>query len=213
MGDWVSKRESDSKPLHSVCLDDFYIGKFEVTLRQWEEVMGSDPSRYRGYNDCPVKDVSWYQARLFISKLKQKTGKKYRLPTEAEWEFAARSRGKKEIWAGTNNESELEKHARSVCDVDKETDTIKTKKPNSLGIHDMSGSVWEWVEDWYDKDYYRKSLKNNPKGPSTGEVKVLRGGTWLGPPLFAPTYERHSMVPEVNGASIRIGLRLALPAH
>lgn len=211
MGLPIRSVDSDAAPAHIVCIDDFYIGKYEVTQKQWVEIMVNNPSEYKCKN-CPVHDISWEDAKQFIHKLNQKTGKQYRLTTEAEWEYAARSGGKNELWAGTNDESKLEEYVWSKWYLGKLTKTSAKRKPNGLGLYDMTGSVWEWVEDWYDKDYYKNSPKDNPKGPQSGRERVLRGGTWLDEPLYAPTYDRYSMFPDARGASIFIGLRLAVSA-
>lgn len=210
MGDWVNSEDSDANPVHTVCVDDFYIGKYEVTQRLWVEIMGYNPSYHKGCDNCPIDNVSWYDAQQFINKLNKKTGKKYRLPTEAEWEYTARSRGKKEIWAGTNNVSKLEEYAwfLGVTSIK----NAKRKKPNGLGIHNMTGTVWEWVEDWYYKDYYKESPKDNPKGPPIGEWKVLRGGCWLDDPMYAATYTRHAMPPDIHDTDAEAGLRLVISA-
>jgi formylglycine-generating enzyme required for sulfatase activity len=174
--------EGSSYAVHEVCVDDFYIGKYEVTQGQWKAVMGNNPSYFKDCGDnCPVEEVSWNDIQDFITKLNNKTGKNYRLPTEAEWEYAARSGGKDEKYAGTSNESELGEYAWYDKNSGSKTHPVGQKKPNGLGLYDMSGNVWEWVNDWYDSDYYKNSPKNNPTGPSSGkEYKVHRGGSWLG---------------------------------
>lgn len=212
MGNWQKKGDAVEidNPLHVVCVDDYYIGKYEVTQKQWVEIMGNNPSYFKGCDNCPIDNVSWNDAKQFIDKLNKITGKSYHLPTEAQWEFAARSRGKKQEWAGTNKESNLNKYAWFVTE---KTKTAERLKPNELGLHDMTGTVWEWVEDWYDKDYFNRSPKDNPTGPSNGKDKVLRGGCWLDYPMYAPTYERLAMPPDIHDTDTEAGLRLALPAH
>ncbi|MBA4349338.1 MAG: formylglycine-generating enzyme family protein [Thermodesulfovibrio sp.] len=169
----------DDKPVHKVCVDDFYIGKYEVTQGQWKERMENNPSSFKDCGDnCPVESVSYNDAQKFIQKLNSRTGKRYRLPTEAEWEYAARSRGKKEKWAGTSNEYELGEYAWYGDNSGSKTHPVGQKKPNGLGIYDMSGNVWEWVQDRYDENYYKNSPRNNPQGPNSGQYRVLRGGSW-----------------------------------
>lgn len=159
MGDQFSEGSSlfgaNNKPVHEVCLDDFQIGKYEITQGQWKAVMGDGPMSRDGDN-YPVDLVSWTEIPKFINKLNSITGKMYRLPTEAEWEYACRSGGKKEKYCGGDSWQ---------------------IKINGLGIHDMNGSVWEIVQDRYDADYYSKSPRNNPLGPAKGKYCVLRGGS------------------------------------
>lgn len=177
MGDTFGDGNSDEKPVHKVCVDDFYIGRYEVTQGQWKAIMGRNLSYFKDCGDnCPVEQVSWNDIQNFINKLIQKTGKKYRLPTEAEWEYAARSRGKNEKWAGTSNESEIGDYAWYLSNSGSKTHPVGQKKPNGLGLYDMSGNVWEWCSDWYGKNYYGNSPKDNPTGPSGGQFRVLRGG-------------------------------------
>jgi formylglycine-generating enzyme required for sulfatase activity len=167
--------ESDEKPKHSVTLSDFYIGKYEVTQKQWREIMGNNPSNFKNCDNCPVENVSWNDVQEFIKKLNQKTGKNYRLPTEAEWEYAARggaqSRGYK--YAGSNNIGEVAWYGDNSSG---KTHSVGGKKPNELGIYDMSGNVWEWCNDWYGN--YSAGSQRNPQGSSSGASRVLRGGSW-----------------------------------
>jgi formylglycine-generating enzyme required for sulfatase activity len=180
MGDTFGDGQKNEKPVHKVCVNDFYLGEYEVTQREWEQIMGNNPSHFKNCGgDCPVEYVSWNDVQQYIRKLNDKTGMKYRLPTEAEWEYAARSGGRKEKYAGTSNKSDLVDHAWYRDNSGKKTHPLKTKKPNSLGLYDMSGNVWEWVSDWYDKNYYKNSPKDNPKGPASGVYKILRGGSWF----------------------------------
>lgn len=182
MGDTSGEGESYEKPSHAVCLADFYIAEAEVTQAEWQDIMGNNPSYFKDCAACPVENISWNDIQEYIKKLNEKTGKNYRLPTEAEWEYAARSGGKKEKWAGTGAESELGEYAWYGNNSEKKTHPVKQKKPNGLGLYDMSGNVWEWVSDWYDGRYYESSPKNNPNGPSSGSEHALRGGSWLDNP-------------------------------
>lgn len=177
--------DSDEKPVHSVTLSDYYIGKFEVTQGLWEEVMGTTIHEQRikaGYSstygvgsDYPMYYVNWKEAQEFCKKLSQLTGKTYVLPTEAQWEYAARggvkSRGYK--YSGSNTIGNV---AWYIYNSSSSTHPVATKQPNELGLYDMSGNVWEWCSDWY--GYYSSESQSNPTGPSTGSHRVLRGGSW-----------------------------------
>ena len=172
-----SDAESDEKPTHSVTLSDYYIGKYEVTQAQWTAIMGSNPSKWKGDN-LPVENVSWNDIQEFIAKLNAQTGKRFRLPTEAEWEYAARggnqSKGYK--YSGSNNISEVAWYYTNNSN--SKTHPVGQKAPNELGIYDMSGNVWEWCQDWYSSSAYTSSSQTNPTGPSSGSYRVLRGGSW-----------------------------------
>ncbi len=162
------------KPVHSVTLSGYYIGKTEVTQALWKAVMGSNPSEFKGDN-LPVENVSWYDCQEFIRKLNSLTGQNFRLPTEAEWEFACRggnnSRGYK--YSGSNYIDNVAWYTDNSGD---KTHPVATKLPNELGIYDMSGNVWEWCSDLYDK--YSSGAQTNPKGPESGSRRVGRGGGW-----------------------------------
>jgi len=163
----------DGYTSHRVCLSDFYMDKYLVTQSAYQGQTGNNPSLFTGCPNCPVEKVSWDDAESFCGSL----GK--RLPTEAEWEYAARNGGKHEKWAGTNKESELGNYAWYHGNSGSKTHPVGEKQPNGLGLYDMSGNVWEWVSDWYDENYYRKSPRDNPQGPDSGQYRVLRGGSWL----------------------------------
>jgi formylglycine-generating enzyme len=165
------------KPVHEVTLSDFYLGKYPVTQGQWKDVMGNNPSAFQNGDNYPVEQINWDDAQEFIRKLNQLTGKMFRLPTEAEWEYAARSGGKKEKWAGTSDESELMKYAWYRRNARKKTHPVGRKKPNGLGLYDMIGNVSEWVEDAFKEEAYRLHSRNNPVIPF-GVFRVLRGGGW-----------------------------------
>lgn len=170
----MGNNENDEcKPIHKVTLNDYYIGKYEVTQRLWEAVMGNNPSYYIGDN-LPVNNITWNQANEFIKKLNSLTGKKYRLPTEAEWEYAAKGGHKSMnyLFSGSNS-------IEDVCNMSWKTSIafVGSKKPNELGIYDMTGNVSEYCSDWYGS--YSSKSEINPIGPTTGEKKVVRGKQYL----------------------------------
>ena len=178
---------SDEKPAHRVTVDDFYIGKYEITQKQWRDIMGNNPSYFSGCDDCPVENVCWNDVQEFLKKLNEKTGQHYRLPTEAEWEYAARGGNKSKgyQYAGSNHINNVAWYTKNSYYKGKSshnygTHKVGTKKANELGIYDMSGNVWEWCNDWYDDNYYHHSLQNNPQGPKSGTRLVLRSGSWNG---------------------------------
>jgi formylglycine-generating enzyme required for sulfatase activity len=178
MGDVSGGGEKDELPVHDVCVDDFYMGKYEVTQAQWKAIMGDNPSKTgKGWN-YPVQQVSWDDAHTFSLMLKNKAGVNYRLPTEAEWEYAARSGGRIEKWPGTNTESDLKEYSLYKAGKSNDVYPVGTKIPNSLGLYDMAGNMKEWVSDKYDKMYYQVSKKNNPRGPQNGYHYVIRGGSY-----------------------------------
>ena len=167
--------EDDEKPTHRVTLsNDYYIGKYEVTQGLWQAVMGNNPSNFKGDN-LPVEQVSWYECQDFLSKLNRLTGKKFRLPTEAEWEYAARGGNKSRgyQYSGSNNLSDVAWYRVNSGD---KTHAVGTKQANELGIYDMSGNVWEWCQDWYGN--YSSSSQTNPTGATSGSDRVVRGGSW-----------------------------------
>jgi formylglycine-generating enzyme required for sulfatase activity len=165
----------NERPMHSVTLVSFWIGKYQVTQAQWEAIMCNNPSYFKG-DSLPVDYVSWDDAQEFIKKLNQKTGKKYRLLTEAEWEYAARggNKGRGYQYAGSNNIYEVAWFKDNSFG---EIHPVGQKKANKLGVFDMSGNVFEWCGDWYDEDYYKNSPRNNPKCMNFGSMRVYRGGS------------------------------------
>ncbi|MBQ3733076.1 MAG: SUMF1/EgtB/PvdO family nonheme iron enzyme [Bacteroidales bacterium] len=172
------------KPAHTVTLSTYYIGETEVTQELWKAVMGDNPSYFKsGSLKRPVEQVSWEDCQTFIRKLNELTGKKFRLPTEAEWEFAARggtkSAGYK--YSGSNHLNSVAWYwdnagTKGESSPDFGTHVVKTKKPNELGIYDMSGNVCEWCSDWFGK--YTDAAQTNPKGADSGSNRVFRGGRW-----------------------------------
>ena len=195
----------DEKPVHQVTLtNDYYMGKYEVTQALWQAVMGSNPSEFKG-DDLPVEQVSWNDCQEFISKLNGLTGKKFRLPTEAEWEYAARG-GKKNCgyqYSGSSNISDV---AWYDGNSGSKTHPVGTKQANELGIYDMTGNVWEWCQDWYGS--YVNSPQTNPIGANSGSYRVCRGGSWNIKAWHCRSSYRLYGTPVNRGYSI--GLRLVL---
>lgn len=175
MGDTLGEGAENEMPAHKVKLGDFYIAETEITQKQWRKVMGTSPSSIEMQDFFPVDKVSWNDVQLFIAKLNAKSGKKYRLPTEAEWEFAARGGllGKGYRYAGSDVIGDVAWYYDNSGHL---PNSIKKKKPNELGIYDMTGNVWEWVNDIYGP--YQADFQENPKGPESGSSKVCRGGSW-----------------------------------
>ena len=198
------KTTKSEKPTHSVTLSSFYIGKYEVTQSLWKAVMGSNPSHFEGDN-LPVENVSWNDCQTFLRKLNAMTGKNFRLPTEAEWEFSARggnlSRGYQ--YSGSKKIDDVAWYRNNSGS---KTHNVGTKAPNELGIYDMSGNVWEWCQDWYG-DYHGYS-QTNPTGPSSGANRVYRGGSWGSGAWLCRVAFRDNYTPGSRGNGL--GLRLAL---
>ncbi len=206
-GSWTNKCDNDEKPVHEVCLDGFYMGKYEVTQGQWLKVEENNPSYFRECgSDCPVEGVSWREVRDFIEKLNVMSQAAYRLPTEAEWEFTARSGGKPEKYAGDNDADQVAWYSGNS---DGRSHQVGTRAPNGLGLYDLSGNVWEWCMDWYDSDYYDNSPRYNPRGPSSGSSRVFRGGSWYRKSEWARTTNRYWSKP--GNSFSNLGFRLVLP--
>ena len=205
-----SDAENDEKPTHKVVISDYYIGETEVTQELWETVMGYNPSQFKG-GTLPVESVGWEDCQKFIKKLNEMTGKNFRLPTEAEWEFAARggnlSKGYK--YSGSNNVSDVAWYDGNSS---RQTHDVKGKAPNELGIYDMSGNVYELCSDWY-QDSYSTILQTNPQGPSSGYCRVYRGGCWYYEAFNCRVSNRYYAYPRLARAVVAdnvLGLRLAL---
>jgi len=188
--------------VHKVSVDNFLIGRFEVTQGEWKRVMGNNPSRFKKGNNYPVETVSWNDVQEFIQGLNQKTSLNFRLPTEAEWEYAARSGGKREKWAGTNKESNLEEYAWYRYNSGAKTHPVGQKLRNELGLRDMSGNVFEWVEDCYDRLYYQ----DNPGDKQDGTTRVIRGGGWYSEVDSIRTTHRGDRQPHLKDSMV--GFRL-----
>ena len=192
------------KPVHQVTLSDYYIGETEVTQELWNAVMGSNPSYFYGNMQRPVETVSWNDCHTFISRLNELTGETFRLPTEAQWEYAARGGNKSKgyTYSGSDAEDDVAWYWYNSGGM---THPVKTKAPNELGIYDMSGNVWEWCSDWYDS--YLSSPQTNPTGAFPGSGRVSRGGCWSGDATLCRVAFRDNNSPTFT--SIILGLRLA----
>ena len=193
------------KPTHRVTLtNDYYIGKYEVTQALWQAVMGNNPSYFKGDN-LPVEQVSWDDCQDFLSKLNRITGKMFRLPTEAEWEYAARGGNKSRgyQYSGSNNLSDV---AWYDDNSGKKTHAVGTKQANELGIYDMNGNVFEWCQDWYGE--YNSSSQVNPTGANSGSYRVIRGGSWYFSAMYSRSSCRYEHAPGYR--STIFGLRLVL---
>ena len=196
--------DSDEKPTHRVTLPGYYMGETEVTQALWKAVMGSNPSYFKGDN-LPVEGVSWNDCQEFIRKLNQLTGKTFRLPTEAQWEYAARGGNKSNgyKYAGGNSVGNVAWYGDNSSS---QTHPVKSKQPNELGLYDMSGNVWEWCSDWYGS--YGSAAQTNPQGPSSGSTRVLRGGSWYTYAWVCRVSRRSFNYPDYR--FINIGFRLSL---
>jgi formylglycine-generating enzyme required for sulfatase activity len=253
MGDTFGDGDPDEKPVHEVCVNDFYLGQYEVTVgqfRQFVDATGYRTEAERGDGSWyftgseikkgahinwknpgssqtdrhPVVCVSWNDAQAILDWLSQKSGKAFRLPTEAEWEYAARSAGKSHKYSwGNGSPSEniadeslkraypkvVQKYWEGYDDTFVFTAPVGSFSPNELGVYDMSGNVAEWCQDWYAKDYYTSSPKNNPAGPDGGEYRAVRGGSWFDGPRSVRAAFRYGDRP--SGRYVNYGFRVALP--
>ena len=228
--------EPDEVPWHDVTLSSCHIGQTPVTQELWMAVMGENPSRYNG-DKRPVECVSWHDCQEFIRRLNELTGERFRLPTEAEWEFAARggNKSKDYRYSGSNILNDVGWYWKNSGDITLEclndqfscseddvhfderynienmhcqTHEVSAKSPNELGIYDMSGNVFEWCNDWFDGDYYMQSPKNNPQGPEIGQFRVMRGGS-----CFASVEDcrnAHRLCASPDSRICNVGFRLAL---
>jgi formylglycine-generating enzyme required for sulfatase activity len=205
---WKDAFEEDA-PQHRVRISKpFYLGTYEVTQAQWTAVMGNNPSKYKGLNN-PVEQVSWDDIHVFMQRLNQKEGHaRYRLPTEAEWEYAARA-GTESAYSFGDDARELGGYAWHDEGYDfGSTHPVGKKRPNPWGLYDMHGNVYEWVQDWYGERYYSASPDTDPKGPSSGSYRVSRGGSWYAYAQNCRAAYRYGNSP--GSRSYDVGFRLAL---
>lgn len=178
-----TSHEPDERPVHTITITkDVFFSTHEVTQQHWKMIMGENPSAFEG-NDLPVEQVSWFDANDFIKALNEREGgSRYRLPTEAEWEYAARA-GSGGVFFFGDNSDRLSDYAWYAPNSGGQTNYAARKRPNELGLHDVHGNVWEWVQDYYSPEYYARSPSEDPHGPVSGEHRVIRGGGWFDIPV------------------------------
>ncbi|MBF0177249.1 MAG: SUMF1/EgtB/PvdO family nonheme iron enzyme [Magnetococcales bacterium] len=204
MGSPPDQGESDERPLHQVRLSPFWLGKYPVTQGEWIRVMANNPAKFMQADRHPVEWVSWHEVQEFIQKLNLLTRESYRLPTEAEWEYACRSGGREDL---RTNPADVEQMAWCASNSGGSTCPVGQKAPNGFGLYDMIGNVWEWVADWYDPSYYSRSPRDNPQGPPHGSLRVYRGGSWYDLPTGMRVSTRQAADP--GERNIILGFRLA----
>ncbi len=198
-------------PQHRVTISKpFYMGKYEVTQEQWLKVIGSNPAHFKGRSN-PVEKVGWDEVQVFLKKLRKKEGRSYRLPTEAEWEYAARA-GSESKYSFGNAAEQLGQYAWYENNSGSKTHPVGQKLPNAWGLYDMHGNVNEWCADWYDENYYGSSPKQDPSGPSSGQERVYRGGSWGSNASLTRAAERGGAWPDSRSYG-SLGFRVVLPAR
>ena len=195
-------------PAHKVCVDSFYLGKYEVTQKQWAILKKYDFSKFIGENH-PVQRVSWSDAKDYIQRLNMaENTTKYRLPSEAEWEYAARGGTSTEFFWGNKIDNDFVWYFGTS---NYQAHPVGLKKPNPFGLYDILGNVWEWVEDWFSNAYYKKSPINNPKGPQSGRFKVKRGGSQANLISHIKSHTRYRA--SINKRHYINGFRIAFSNH
>ena len=211
MGDQFGDGGKDEKPVHDVCVNSFSLGAYLVTETEWLAVMGKpaphSPASPKG--NLPVTGVSWLDAVEFIRTLNRLSGKNYRLPSEAEWEYAARGGGKHRKFSSTDDERQLGEFACYQATCGGKPEPVGSRRPNELGLYDMSGNAWEWVADRYDESYYRQSPRANPQGDPFGVNRVIRGGSNASDSGQLRCSYRDYVAPDIRRSEI--GFRLLLP--
>lgn len=207
--------EDDERPIHNVMVDSFYLCKFTVTQREWEEVMETTPWEDLKFicihDNCPAVNINWYEAREFIQLLNRDSGQLFRLPTEAEWEYACRA-GSSPALAHGVLKFNLHRYAWYYDNAFKKGEMygheVGLRRPNKWGIYDMQGNVYEWCNDWFRRNYYNKSPLHNPPGPRYGQYKVIRGGDWARTDYFLRVASRRHDSPHHRDSFV--GFRLAM---
>jgi formylglycine-generating enzyme required for sulfatase activity len=184
--------DGDERPAHKVRVKDFSLARTEVTQAQWRAVTGETHPSAKECDACPVTGVSWDEAQVFLEKAGGLLGESLRLPTEAEWEYAAGGGAKHQKWAGTDSDLQVRDFAWLGANSKRATHPACEKQPNLFGLCDMSGNVWEWCADFYDRGYYEASPAADPTGPEAGENRVLRGGCWSSHAGIARVTQRYN---------------------
>ena len=203
-GEFIRRRVEREMPQHRVQISQpFYLGKYEVTQAQWQEVMGNNPSYFRGDPNRPVENVSWNGVQRFMEKLNEREGgATYRLPTEAEWEYACRAGTE-----GTRYHTDVDAIAWYGGNSKGETHAVGQQLPNAWGLYDMLGNICELVQDWYAQEYYQRSPACDPQGPDEGASRVFRGGGWNNDARHCRAAIRYSHAPDFR--DFDLGFRLA----
>jgi formylglycine-generating enzyme required for sulfatase activity len=204
-------RSEDEGPVRRICVNAFQMGKYEITQEQWREVMGTTPAYFKNRASYPVEQVSWNEVQEFISRLNKISKKTYRLPTEAEWEYAARAGTttvrywgndiscNKAMYANSNQIKTWGECMESIRDqglLSHFTAPVGSYPPNQFGLHDMLGNVAEWCADWYSESYDPNDAQDNPTGPETGSFRVQRGGSWANTPSSIRAASRSFLRPD-----------------
>lgn len=197
---------ADELPTHHVTVNSYYIGRHEVTQGLWKAVMGENPSKWVGNDSLPVEQVSWNEVQIFIARLSQMTGYRFRLPTEAEWEFAARGGNRSHHTPYPGTESQVWETCWFGGNSDGHSHPVGRLRPNELGLYDMGGNVMEWCSDWMEP--YNAQSQNCPQGPRHGENRILRGGCFNSPTWGCSVFERSWYLPDFGYSFF--GLRLLL---
>ena len=196
------KSRVEEKPVHQVTISSFYMGKYEITQSQWESVMGNKPSYFKDCPNCPVENVSWDAVQQYLKKINAKSGKHYRLPTEAEWEYAARG-GQNYDYAGSNNIADIAWVGGNSLS---QTHPVGQKSANGFGLFDMTGNVWEWCNDKFGK--YTKDPSTDPTGPVSGDYKISRGGGWS--TAGSSCWVVYRRVESASLSDLNLGFRIAI---